>query len=39
MNTLRVLRNLLGTAGLFFAGYVFITSLTDARRYIKISTM
>jgi hypothetical protein len=39
MNTLRVFRNLVGTAGLFFAGYVLIASLKDARRYIKISSM
>jgi hypothetical protein len=39
MNTLRVLRNLLGTAGLFFAGYVLIASVKEARRYIRISTM
>jgi len=31
--------NLLATAGLLFAGYVFIASLPDLRRYIRISTM
>jgi hypothetical protein len=39
MNTLRVVRNLLGTAGLLFAGYVFLMSIRDTRRYIKISAM
>jgi hypothetical protein len=38
MSTLRV-RNLLGTAGLVFAGYVFLMSIRDTRRYIKISAM
>jgi hypothetical protein len=39
MGTLRVVRNLLGTVGLLYAGYVFIASLKDARRYIRISSM
>jgi hypothetical protein len=28
-----------GAASLLFAGYVFLTSLPDLRRYIRISTM
>jgi hypothetical protein len=39
MTTLKVVRNLLGTVGLLFAGYVFLSSLKDARRYVKISSM
>jgi hypothetical protein len=39
MKTLKVLRNVAGTAGLVFAGYVLIASLKDVWRYIKISTM
>jgi hypothetical protein len=39
MRTFRVVRNVLGTAGLILAGYIFLTSLKDFRRYIKISTM
>src|SRR5580704_1701882 len=39
MNTLRVVRNILGTAGLLFAGYVFLTSIRDTRRYLKIRAM
>jgi hypothetical protein len=39
MTTLKVVRNLLGTVGLLFAGYVFLASIKDARRYIKISSM
>jgi hypothetical protein len=30
---------LLGAAGLVIEGYVFVTSFSDLRRYIKISTM
>ena len=39
MTTFKVVRNLLGTAGLLYAGYVFLSSFKDARRYLKISTM
>ena len=39
MRTLKAFRNVLGTAGLLFAGYVFLMSVKDLRRYIKISTM
>ena len=31
--------NLLATAGVLFAGHVFLSSLPDLRRYIRISTM
>jgi len=39
MNALKVVRNVLGTAGLILAGYVVITSLKDSWRYLKISQM
>jgi hypothetical protein len=39
MRTFRVVRNVLGTAGLILAGYVLVMSMKDVRRYIKISTM
>jgi hypothetical protein len=39
MKAMRVLRNILGTAGLLFAGYVLLASVKDVRRYIRISTM
>jgi hypothetical protein len=39
MNTLRVVRKILGTAGLLFAGYVFLKSMRDTRRYLKIRAM
>jgi hypothetical protein len=39
MSALKVFRNVLGTAGLLFAGYVFVASLKDSLRYIKISRM
>jgi mannose-6-phosphate isomerase-like protein (cupin superfamily) len=39
MTTLKVARNILGTVGLLFAGYVFLSSFKDARRYLKISSM
>ena len=31
--------NVLATAGMLLAGYVFFSSLPDIRRYIRISTM
>jgi hypothetical protein len=31
--------NLFAAAGILFAGYIFVTSLPDLRRYIRISTM
>jgi hypothetical protein len=39
MTVMKTLRNILGTVGLLYAGYVLIASLKDVRRYIKISTM
>ncbi len=39
MCTAKMVRNVLGTACILFAGYVFFASLKDARRYMKISTM
>ena len=39
MRTLKAFRNVLGTASLLFAGYVFLVSLKDSWRYIKISRM
>jgi hypothetical protein len=31
--------NVVAAAGILFAGYIFVTSLPDIRRYIRISTM
>jgi hypothetical protein len=39
MSALRVVRNVVGTAGLLFAGYIFVSSLKDSLRYIKINRM
>ena len=39
MRTLKAFRNALGTPGLLFAGYIFLVSLKDSWRYIKISRM
>jgi hypothetical protein len=39
VKTVKVLRNVVGSAGLLFMGYVVLTSLPDLRRYIRISTM
>jgi hypothetical protein len=39
MNTFRIARNVVGAAGLIFAGYIFLMSLKDVRRYIRISAM
>ena len=36
---MKILRNIIGTAGLIYAGYVFVVSLKDVRRYIRISSM
>lgn len=37
--TVKVLRNVVGSAGLVFMGYVVLSALPDLRRYIRISTM
>ena len=39
MGALKLARNIMGTAGLLFAGYVLLVSLKDSIRYIKISSM
>ncbi|MGH9543819.1 MAG: DUF6893 family small protein [Terriglobales bacterium] len=36
---MKIIRNILGTASLLYAGYVLIASVKDVRRYIRISTM
>jgi len=33
------LKNVVATATVFLAGYLFFTALPDLRRYIRISTM
>jgi uncharacterized protein DUF6893 len=39
MSALKTIRNILGTVTMVIVGYVLLESLTDARRYIKISSM
>lgn len=39
MKAMKTIRNILGTVGLLYAGYVLVASMKDIRRYIKISTM
>jgi hypothetical protein len=39
MGAFRILRNVIGTAGMVFAGYIFLTSIKDAGRYIRLSRM
>jgi hypothetical protein len=39
MSVLKIARNVMGTAGLLFAGYIFVVSLRDSWRYVKISRM
>jgi len=39
VKALRLLRNVVGTAGLLYAGYVFLNALPDLKRYIRISSM
>ena len=39
MKALKGIVNIVGTAGLLLGGYIFVKSLPDLRRYIRISTM
>jgi hypothetical protein len=39
MKAVKIIRNILGTAGLLYAGYVLIASVKDVRRYIRINTL
>jgi hypothetical protein len=39
VNALRLLRNIVGTAGLLYAGYIFLNALPDLKRYVRISSM
>jgi hypothetical protein len=39
MKAMKTIRNIMGTVGLLYAGYILIASLKDVRRYIRISTM
>lgn len=39
MKAMKTLRNIVGTVGLLYAGYVFLASIKDVRRYIRMSTM
>ncbi len=39
MSAIKAARNILGTAGLILAGYVFVMSLKDSVRYLRISSM
>jgi hypothetical protein len=39
VKAMKVLRNVVGSAGLLFMGYVFVNAIPDLRRYIRISTM
>jgi hypothetical protein len=36
---MRTLRNIIGTVGLIYAGYVLVVSMKDVKSYIKISSM
>jgi hypothetical protein len=36
---MKTLANVVAATTLIFAGYIFISSIPDLRRYIKISTM
>jgi hypothetical protein len=36
---MKTLRNVIGSAGLLFLGYIVAASLPDLKRYLKISTM
>ncbi len=39
MSAVKAVRNILGTAGLIFAGYILLASIKDSIRYVKISSM
>jgi hypothetical protein len=39
MKALKTIRNMLGTAGLLYMGYVLVASMKDVRRYIRICMM
>jgi hypothetical protein len=39
MKALKGIVSVVGTAGLLLGGYIFVKSIPDLRRYIKISTM
>ena len=39
MKAMKAIRNIVGTVGLLYAGYILIASMKDVRRYIRISTM
>jgi hypothetical protein len=39
MQAMKIIINILGTADLFYAGYVILAGMKDVRRYIRISTM
>jgi hypothetical protein len=39
MRALKIARNVVGSAGLVFVGYLFLNALPDLRRYFRISTM
>ncbi len=39
MRAMKTIRNIVGTVGLLYAGYILIASMKDVRRYIRISTM
>jgi hypothetical protein len=39
MKAMKVIRNILGTVSLLYAGYVLVASMKDVRRYIRIATM
>jgi hypothetical protein len=39
MKAMKTIRDIVGTVGLLYAGYILIASMKDVRRYIRISTM
>ena len=39
MGALKVIRNVIGTAGIVFAGYIFLGACKDIGRYIRIIRM
>jgi len=39
MSTFKVVRNILGTVGIFYLGIILLEGMIDSKRYAKISAM
>ncbi len=39
LSTFKVVRNVLGTVGIFYFGIILLEGMVDSKRYVKISAM